>query len=123
MKLPDEIQQVIDREIADESEPWLMYGREIEGIEVKELSLYHLHLLDGLDNTVINGGDVDEGAIAQFLWVVSKDFVLGDNKARDKFIKGIADKNTYKLRISINDYIQSALAQSKAMTSDEKEKK
>ena len=123
MRLPNYIQEVIEREQADEAEPWLMYGRLIDGIEVKELSLYHIHLLDGLDNTILSGGNVDEANIAQFLWIISKDFKLSDNKARDKFIKSIADKNTYKLRIEINDYIKSGLSQSRAMANDEKEQK
>jgi hypothetical protein len=123
MRLPNYIQEVIEREQADEAEPWLMYCRLIDGIEVKELSLYHIHLLDGLDNTILSGGNVDEANIAQFLWIISKDFKLSDNKARDKFIKSIADKNTYKLRIEINDYIKSGLSQSRAMANDEKEQK
>ena len=80
MRLPNYIQEVIEREQADEAEPWLMYGRLIDGIEVKELSLYHIHLLDGLDNTILSGGNIDVANIAQFLWIVSKDFKLSDNK-------------------------------------------
>ena len=123
LKLPNYITEVIEREQADEAEPWLMYGRLIDGIEVKELSLYHIHLLDGLDNTILSGGNVDEANIAQFLWIISKDFKLSDNKARDKFIKSIADKNTYKIRLEINDYIKSGLAHSRAMANDEKEQR
>ena len=117
------IQEVIEREQADEAEPWLMYGKLIDDIEVKDLTLYHIHLLDGLDNTILSGGKIDEANIAQFLWVISKDFELSNNKARDKFIKSIADKNTYKLRLEINDYIKSGLAHSRAMANGEKDQR
>ena len=100
-----------------------MYGKLIDGIEVKDLTLYHIHLLDGLDNTILSGGKIDEANIAQFLWVISKDFELSNNKARDKFIKSIADKNTYKLRLEINDYIKSGLAHGRAMANGEKDQR
>lgn len=123
MIIPKHIQNVIDREQADEAEPWLMFGKDIDGIEVKELSLYHIHILDGLENNIISNGDISEADIAQFLWIVSKEFKINDNKQRDKFIKKIADKNAYKLKIKINDYINSGLAHSRAMDNEQKEKR
>ena len=123
MIIPKHIQNVIDREQADEAEPWLMFGKDIDGIEVKELSLYHIHILDGLENNIISNGDIREADIAQFLWIVSKEFKINDNKQRDKFIKKIADKNAYKLKIQINDYFNSGLAHSRAMDNEQKEKR
>lgn len=122
-KLPLEILEVLEKESNYEAEPWLFETITLCGVEVNNLTLRHVLILDGIDNPVLTGESVDVDTLAVFLWVISKEFQLGNNKARDAFIEKISTIDYIKLLQAVRDYIEGALSHSRAMTDDNKKQK
>jgi hypothetical protein len=121
--LPQEIIEVLEKESNYESEPWLFESITLCGVEVNNLTLRHVLILDGVNNPVLSGESVDVDTLAVFLWVISKEFELGNNKVRDKFLEKISTIDYIKLLQAVKGYVEGALSHSRAMTDDNKKQK
>ena len=121
--LPEHIRQALEKEQAYEAEPWLFIPKDICGIEVYDLSLRHVLILDGIKNPLLDGSAFEVDDLAQFLWVVSTEFELSNDKKRDKFLRKIAGFSYPEILKEATEYIEASLAQGKAMQTNEANKK
>lgn len=96
--------EAIKIENANRDEAWINLTEEICGIEIEQMTLFHLLLLDGASNCFILGRSPTPAGVAQFLWVVSPRFCY-ESKARNKFVKKLR-KIPYEEAITqINSYL------------------
>lgn len=75
------------------------------GVIVRQFSLKHLILLGNVGNGFITPCGLPQPEdIAQFLWVVNKDYSL-DAEARTKFVEGLKEKKYGACLAEINEYL------------------
>jgi len=88
------------------------------GQKVQQLNLTHLIVLGNCDNAFVSDQTPQAEDVAFFLWAVSPDYKPNDNKARDKFVRKLA--NTVKFVPAckeIYDFLDTAFQDSPQGTS------
>lgn len=89
------------------SSAWLDLPLDICGIPVEPLTLRRYAVLAAASNPFIVGGTRTAGAIAQFLWIVSREFCVDEKKKR-KFLKRIGGIKAGTAIIEISLYMEAA---------------
>lgn len=82
------LSEAIAAENGSRDEAWLNLPDDICGIEVSQMTPFHLLLLEGAGNCFVTGSPVTPEGVAQFLWILSPDFCL-DAKKRNNFIRKV----------------------------------
>jgi hypothetical protein len=87
------------------------------GLTVRQFALEHLVVLGQCDNAFIIGAPPQPEDVALFLWVVSTGYRPGDDKARNRFVKGIANQVAFAPACrDITEYLDSAFMDSPSGT-------
>lgn len=102
--LPDEVQKAINQAESWQAESWLNLTTEISGVEVRQMTLNHFFLLDGIESPFIKNRSFSPGDLGVFLWILSPDYKPCD-KARNQFIKSIINVNIAEAVNDISDYL------------------
>lgn len=77
----------VERENAVRDASFVQDGNEVLcGLSVRAMTARHVALLDMAGSPFVCGGAPAPGRVAQFLWVVSKEFMAGDTAVRDAFV-------------------------------------
>jgi len=118
--LPDEVQKAIDQAESWQAESWLNLTTEISGVEVRQMTLNHFFLLDGIESPFIKNRSFTPGDLGVFLWILSPDYKPCD-KARNQFIKSIVNVNIAEAVNDISDYLTATFQD--AETTEEEGKK
>lgn len=111
MAIPDypraEYEAALSSELEDRAHVFLELPETICGIECVPLTPRRVEWLRLAKSPFIVGGKAGPIEVAQFLWVVSKQFT--PNKAeRDKFIPSILEIDVQKAREEIDEYLERA---------------
>jgi len=100
--------EACEQEQANRDLAFLDFPIPLCGVIVRQFCLKHLVLLGNCGNRFItNEGAPQPEDVAQFLWIVSKDYSL-DAKARHKFVKGLGDLKYVQSVKDISEYLKSA---------------
>ena len=118
--LPEEVQKAIDQAESWQAESWLNLTTEISGVEVRQMTLNHFFLLDGIESPFLKNRSFTPGDLGVFLWILSPDYKPCD-KARNQFIKSIVNVNIAEAVNDISDYLTATFQD--AETSEDNSKK
>lgn len=118
--LPEEVQKAIDQAESWQAESWLNLTSEIAGVEVRQMTLNHFFLLDGIESPFLKNRSFTPGDLGVFLWILSPDYKPCD-KARNQFIKSIVNVNIAEAVNDISDYLTATFQD--AETSEDNSKK
>ena len=118
--LPEEVQKAIDQAESWQAESWLNLTSEISGVEVRQMTLNHFFLLDGIESPFLKNRSFTPGDLGVFLWILSPDYKPCD-KARNQFIKSIVNVNIAEAVNDISDYLTATFQD--AETSEDNSKK
>ncbi len=81
----------------------------IAGIQVEPLTPRRLEWLRAMGNPFICGGEASIPAVTQFLWIISKGFVICDDVKRDAFLASIiVGYDLVEIREGIEAYLDRA---------------
>ena len=84
MEVPPEVQELIKESKYWSNESWVNISEDFYGIKIRNMTLNHLVLLDGIETPFIKGGSaVTETDIALFLWIVSEEYSDCEKAKRD----------------------------------------
>lgn len=119
----DEYYQLLDREYQEAAHTeenlrvtaYLDISHKICGIEVKQLTLYHLAYLDNINNFFVVKQDraVQDYDVVNFLWIVSAEWKLRDAQAHLEFTKTKCTNIDYEQAfIEITKYLEKEMIDS-----------
>ena len=102
------------------NESWVNLTENFKGIQIKNMSLYHLMLLDGLESPFLKkkttANDID---ICLFLWVVSADYCENAKKQKQFFKKVVKITNIEAINF-IHEYLDKTFSESETMNLGDK---
>lgn len=118
-EVPDEIQELIQEAQFWANEAWVNAEEDCFGIKVKNMSLKHLMMLDGIESPFLNGGDIKDSDIALFLWIISANYSTS-KKGKESFFKKCVKIQTLPAIAWIKEYIRKTFVDSDTMSMGEK---
>jgi hypothetical protein len=120
ISLPKEVTELLENAKTHQEEAWLNFNSEIDGVEIKQMSLRHFFILQGLDSPFLTDNHFTYVDIGIFCWILSPEFQECP-KARDKFCEKVRKVRIGKAIQDIERYLEITFLD--ADTSDVKNKK
>lgn len=103
-ELEVELERAAQKEKEIRLAAWLGLPIELCGVPINHMTLRHYTLLETAGNPFVVGGVPGAGAVAQFLWFLSKDFSLDEGEQK-KFMRAVGALNYRDAVAEIRDYI------------------
>ena len=118
-EVPKELQELVFEAQCWANEAWVVASEDCFGIKVKNMTLRHLMMLDGVETPFLKGGDIKDEDIALFLWIVSEDYSMDPRQKKEFFKKAVKVKNIPCIKW-IKQYLKKSFSDADTMSMGEK---
>ena len=119
VEVPQELQELIRESNCWSHESWVIANETCFDLEVRNMTLWHLMMLDGIETPFLNGGDIKDTDIALFLWIISKDYSKDEKAKKEFFRKAVKIKNIPAIKW-IKEYLKKTFTDSDTMNMGDK---